>query len=71
MKINLSALVLLALAMSATVGAERALAKPNVLFLFADDMRADTIAAHGNSHIRTPNLDSLAARGFSFHGNYV
>ena len=45
--------------------------KPNVLFLFADDMRADTIAAHGNSQIRTPNLDRLAAAGYSFRGNYV
>ncbi|MBM3890760.1 MAG: choline-sulfatase, partial [Verrucomicrobia bacterium] len=45
--------------------------KPNILFLFADDMRADTIAAHGNPHIRTPNLDKLAAAGFSFRGNYI
>ena len=45
--------------------------KPNILFLFADDMRADTIAAHGNPHIKTPNLDKLAAAGFSFRGNYV
>ncbi|MBS0202687.1 MAG: sulfatase-like hydrolase/transferase [Planctomycetes bacterium] len=45
--------------------------KPNILFLFADDMRADTIAAHGNPHIRTPILDQLAASGFSFRGNYV
>lgn len=45
--------------------------KPNILFLFADDMRADTIAAHGNPHIRTPVLDQLVASGFSFRGNYV
>lgn len=45
--------------------------KPNVLFLFADDQRADTIAAHGNPHIKTPHLDRLAAAGFSFRGNYV
>jgi arylsulfatase A-like enzyme len=45
--------------------------RPNILFLFADDMRADTIAAHGNPHIKTPNLDKLAAAGFSFRGNYV
>jgi len=45
--------------------------KPNVLFLFADDQRADTIAAHGNPHIKTPNLDTLVASGFSFRGNYI
>ncbi len=45
--------------------------RPNVLFLFADDMRADAVAAHGNPHIKTPNIDALAAAGFSFRGNYV
>lgn len=44
--------------------------KPNVLLLFADDQRADTIAAWGNRHIQTPNLDRLVQRGCSFRGNY-
>ena len=44
--------------------------KPNILFLFADDQRADTIAAHGNPHIQTPHLDRLAREGFSFRKNY-
>jgi len=43
---------------------------PNIIFLFADDQRADTIGAHGNAHIHTPNLDKLAANGFSFRKNY-
>src|SRR5262245_24338765 len=45
-------------------------ANPNFLLLFADDQRADTIAAWGNRHIRTPNLDRLVGRGFSFRNNY-
>jgi arylsulfatase A-like enzyme len=44
--------------------------KPNIIFLFADDQRADTIGAHGNPHIRTPNLDNLAISGFSFRRNF-
>jgi arylsulfatase A-like enzyme len=44
--------------------------RPNVLFLFADDQRADTIAAWGNRSINTPNLDKLVRRGFSFRNNY-
>ena len=44
--------------------------RPNILFLFADDQRADTVAAHGNPHIQTPHLDSLAKEGFSFRKNY-
>ena len=45
--------------------------RPNILFLFADDQRADTIAALGNRHIRTPNLDRLVARGLSFNRAYM
>ena len=37
--------------------------QPNILFLFADDQRADTIRAWGNEWIDTPNLDRLAAEG--------
>ena len=44
--------------------------KPNVLFLFADDQRDDTIAAYGNEFIETPNLDRLAKSGFSFQRAY-
>ncbi len=44
--------------------------KPNILLLFADDQRADTIAAWGNKHIDTPNLDRLVQRGYSFRNNY-
>jgi arylsulfatase A-like enzyme len=37
--------------------------RPNVLFVFSDDQRADSIAALGNRHIRTPHLDRLVAEG--------
>jgi arylsulfatase A-like enzyme len=44
--------------------------RPNILFLFSDDQRADTIAALGNPHIRTPNLDKLVKRGTAFTRAY-
>jgi len=44
--------------------------KPNVLFLFADDMRADSIAALGNPVVKTPHLDTLVSRGFTFRNAY-
>ena len=44
--------------------------KPNVLFLMTDQQRFDTIAALGNSHIYTPNLDRLVARGVTFTNAY-
>jgi|TARA_B100001964_G_scaffold236711_1_gene298894 arylsulfatase A-like enzyme len=45
-------------------------ARPNFLFLFADDQRTDTIGAWGNPYIETPSLDRLADAGFSFRANY-
>jgi arylsulfatase A-like enzyme len=55
----------------AGTGLAAATARPNILFLFADDQRADTIAAHGNTHIKTPNIDQLVHTGFSFRRNYT
>lgn len=43
---------------------------PNVLVLFSDDQRADTIAALGNRHIKTPNLDKLVRNGTAFTRAY-
>ena len=45
--------------------------RPNIVFLLADDMRNDVIAAHGNAIIKTPNLDQLARQGVSFRNAYV
>jgi arylsulfatase A-like enzyme len=37
--------------------------KKNVLFILADEFRADCLGAAGNPLIQTPNLDALAAEG--------
>ena len=50
----------------ARAASDREDVRPNVLFLFADDQRPDTIAALGNPIIRTPNLDRLSRSGVSF-----
>lgn len=44
--------------------------RPNILFVFSDDQRWDTIRALGNDEIHTPNLDRLAERGFQFTNAY-
>jgi arylsulfatase A-like enzyme len=44
--------------------------RPNILFLFADDMRADSVGALGNPTVKTPNLDALVQRGFSLSNAY-
>lgn len=45
--------------------------RPNVLFIFNDDQRADTIAALGNPVIKTPNLDRLCRQGVAFNHAYM
>lgn len=45
--------------------------RPNILFLLADDQRADALGCSGNSYIRTPNIDQLAANGVRFTNSYV
>src|SRR6478735_3088885 len=55
---------------AAAVAQEERKSKPNVIFLFADDQRADTISALGNPHIKTPNLDQLVRSGFVFRNAY-
>ena len=44
--------------------------RPNIIILFADDQRADTLGAWGNEQIQTPNIDQLAQAGCSFKSNY-
>src|SRR5215470_15974733 len=66
----LAVVVLAAFARTTSAAEPKLAARPNILLLFADDQRADTIAAWGNPHIRTPNLDRLARRGTGFRGNY-
>jgi len=63
--------LLLLLCAFAAVFAAQAERPANVLLLFADDQRHDTIRALGNPHIETPNLDALVARGTAFTGAYI
>ncbi|MEM6631872.1 MAG: sulfatase-like hydrolase/transferase [Bacteroidota bacterium] len=44
---------------------------PNILFLFADDQRSQTIRELGNSEVITPHLDSLVRNGTSFPNAYI
>ena len=37
--------------------------KPNILFILADEHRADCIGAYGNQEVMTPGLDALACQG--------
>ncbi|MHC4620463.1 MAG: sulfatase-like hydrolase/transferase [Planctomycetota bacterium] len=45
--------------------------RPNILFLFTDDQRFDTIGALGNKQIITPNMDNLVRTGTTFTRAYI
>ncbi len=48
-----------------SLGAETA-ARPNILFILCDDLRPDALGCYGSRHVRTPQIDALAARGVRF-----
>lgn len=55
-----------------TLEAEYALkAKPNLLFIFTDQQRADTLAAYGNEKIKVPHLNQLSEQSAVFRNAYV
>lgn len=62
-------LVLLSLSAGAISSADTT--RPNVLFLFTDDQRQDTIRAWGNQLIETPHIDRLVREGLSFRNSYI
>lgn len=47
--------------------AQLAIAKPNILFIFADDWGWGDLSCHGHPYVKTPNIDRLAKEGTDFH----
>ena len=45
--------------------------QPNLLFIFSDQQRADTMAAYGNDWIETPAMNRLADTGSVIENCYV
>lgn len=43
----------------------------NIVLLYADDWRHDTLGAAGHPIVKTPNLDQLAREGVRFRNSYV
>lgn len=58
--------VLLAISVVQSLAAFTAQTPPNILFMMADQMRADALSCAGNAAIKTPNLDKLASEGVRF-----
>ncbi|TDS09805.1 sulfatase-like hydrolase/transferase [Sphingobacterium paludis] len=45
--------------------------KPNIIMIFIDDMGWSDLSSFGNTDVKTPNIDKLAAEGLSFDQFYV
>jgi arylsulfatase A-like enzyme len=44
--------------------------KPNILFIFSDDLSYRDLSCYGQKHFHTPNLDKLALNGIRFTSAY-
>jgi arylsulfatase A-like enzyme len=67
-----SLLIPLAILLVAVATPLRAAEPPlNIVVLYADDWRHDTLGVAGNPVVKTPNLDRLASRGVRFRHNCV
>jgi len=40
--------------------------KPNFVFIIADDVSRDDLGCYGNTEVKTPNIDRIAAAGIRF-----
>ena len=47
--------------------------RPNVLYIFADDLTVRAVSSYPQAYpwVKTPNIDSLAAKGVRFHSVYM
>ena len=43
---------------------------PNIIFIFSDQQRYDTLGCTGNEVVRTPSFDRLASEGMQFTNAY-
>ena len=58
------------LLLTALTTQSQASVKPNILFILTDDLGINQVGAYGDTPIRTPNLDRLAANGILFTQAY-
>jgi len=55
----------------AGTAADAAPSRPNIVFILADDQRADELGCAGDAVVKTPNMDRLAREGVLFTHSFV
>lgn len=69
---TVTALLVLATTSPAVAEEEgRAPARPNIIFIMADDLGYGDLGCYGQKRIQTPNIDRLAAEGMRFTQCYA
>lgn len=63
--------LLLSLTLSASLYAEKISPPPNIVFIISDDQAAGDYGFMGHPHIKTPQIDKLAAQSLSFPRGFV
>jgi len=58
--------VLILFLLSFCISCSKRIEKPNIVFVFADQWRAQAMGYAGNPDVRTPNIDKLALEGVCF-----
>ncbi len=71
-KLSLSCIAILSATTSCVANKEQARQpeKPNIIYIYADDMGKGMLSAYGQRHFTTPNIDVLVAKGTSFENAY-
>jgi arylsulfatase A-like enzyme len=44
--------------------------KPNIIYIYADDLGRGMLSCYGQKHFRTPNIDRIAGEGMRFENAY-
>lgn len=68
MRKTLALMLLLILSQAELKSAEPA--RPNIVFLFADDQSTYSVGCYGNKDVKTPNMDQLGRDGVIFDKHY-
>jgi arylsulfatase A-like enzyme len=44
--------------------------KPNIIYIYADDLGRGMLSCYGQKHFQTPNIDRIATEGLAFNNSY-
>jgi arylsulfatase A len=71
LKIGLRVFFCLGLFLTALLADGQAVRKPNIIYIYADDLGYGELGCYGQTKIKTPHLDKMAAEGIRFQKHYT